>query len=56
VGPVGDLAVRRGWAIAHGLPTVPSAAELEPEGEAFRPYRSVAAWYCWRVREPVEQW
>lgn len=27
---------------------MPSAKELEPLGERFRPYRSVAAWYCWR--------
>lgn len=56
VWPVGDLAVRRGWAIVHDLPTVPTAAELDPLGDPFRPYRSVAAWYCWRVLEPVEAW
>lgn len=56
VWPVGDLAVRRGWAIVHDLPAVPTAAELDPVGEQFRPYRSVAAWYCWRVLEPVEAW
>src|SRR6266704_1450766 len=29
----------------------PTARELKPLGEPFRPYRSVAAWYCWRAAE-----
>ena len=56
VWPVGDLAVRRGWQIAHGLPELPTEREIEPLGAPFSPYRSVAAWYCWRVLEPQEKW
>jgi DNA-3-methyladenine glycosylase II len=50
VWPTGDLGVRRGYGLAWGLP-MPTANELEPLGEPFRPYRSVAAWYCWRAAE-----
>jgi DNA-3-methyladenine glycosylase II len=50
VWPVGDLGVRRGYGLAWGIPT-PTAKELEPLGEPFRPYRSVVAWYCWRAAE-----
>ena len=50
VWPVGDLGVRRGYGLAWRVPT-PTARELEPLGEPFRPYRSVAAWYCWRAAE-----
>ena len=53
VWPVGDLAVRRGYGQAWGLPEMPSPKELLVHGEAFRPYRSVAAWYCWRVTDTV---
>ena len=56
VWPVGDFAVRRGWQLAHGLTDMPTEKELEPLGAPFRPYRSVAAWYCWRVLEPQEKW
>lgn len=49
--PVTDLGVRHGYAVAHGLPTLPSPAELQVMGERFAPYRSVAAWYCWRASE-----
>jgi DNA-3-methyladenine glycosylase II len=53
VWPVGDLAVRRGYAIAYGLDADPVPAELERLGERFRPYRTIAAWYCWRAVRPV---
>jgi len=49
VWPVGDLAMRHGWAELHGLAADPGAKALDPAGDPFRPYRSVAAWYCWRV-------
>ncbi len=51
VWPVGDLGVRVGFGRAWGLDQVPSAGELEVLGEPFRPYRSLVAWYCWRVAD-----
>jgi DNA-3-methyladenine glycosylase II len=50
VWPTGDLGVRKGFGLAWGIPT-PSAKQLEPLGDPFRPYRSVVAWYCWRAAE-----
>ncbi len=50
VWPTGDLGVRRGYGLAWGIPT-PTAKELDPLGEPYRPYRSVVAWYCWRAAE-----
>jgi DNA-3-methyladenine glycosylase II len=50
VWPVGDLGVRRGYGLAWQVPT-PTARELQPLGDPYRPYRSVAAWYCWRAAE-----
>jgi DNA-3-methyladenine glycosylase II len=48
--PTGDFGVRRGYGLAWGI-AMPSAKELEPLGEPYRPYRSIAAWYCWRAVE-----
>ena len=48
--PVGDFGVRNGYGLAWKIPT-PTARELEPLGEPFRPYRTVLAWYCWRAAE-----
>jgi len=50
VWPTGDLGVRRGFGLAWKAPT-PTARELEPLGDPYRPYRSVVAWYCWRAAE-----
>jgi 3-methyladenine DNA glycosylase/8-oxoguanine DNA glycosylase len=51
VWPVGDLGVRQGFARAHGLDEAPTARDLEPLGEPYRPWRSAAAFYCWRILE-----
>ena len=53
VWPVDDLAVRRGFAAIHGLPEWPKPKELDALGEIYRPYRTAAAWYCWRTTETV---
>ena len=50
VWPTGDLGVRRGYGLAWQVPT-PTAKELDPLGESYRPYRSIVAWYCWRAAE-----
>jgi 3-methyladenine DNA glycosylase/8-oxoguanine DNA glycosylase len=49
--PVGDFGVRAGYAKAYGLPEPPTPQELEPLGDVYRPYRTFAAWYCWRAAE-----
>jgi DNA-3-methyladenine glycosylase II len=46
--PVGDLAVRRGYGLAWHV-DAPTPKQLEALGEAYRPYRTVVAWYCWRA-------
>jgi DNA-3-methyladenine glycosylase II len=51
VWPVGDLGVRSGYARIQGLDRVPDPREMVPLGDAFRPWRSAAAWYCWRALE-----
>lgn len=51
VWPVLDYGVRRGYGLAYGLAEMPTQREIEPLGERFRPFRSLAAWYCWRATE-----
>jgi DNA-3-methyladenine glycosylase II len=50
VWPTGDFGVRRGYGLAWQVP-MPSERELRPLGDPYRPYRSIAAWYCWRAVE-----
>jgi DNA-3-methyladenine glycosylase II len=51
VWPVGDLGVRKGYGVIHGRLDMPTPKELEVLGEPLRPYRSLAAWYCWRAAD-----
>ena len=53
VWPVEDFGVRNGYARLYGLADVPPARELVQFGDRFRPYRTVAAWYCWRAADTV---
>jgi 3-methyladenine DNA glycosylase/8-oxoguanine DNA glycosylase len=49
VWPVDDLGVRQGYGVAWQLDPAPSAKELAPLGDRFRPYRSIVARYCWEA-------
>lgn len=51
VWPVGDLAIRNGYGLLHDWPEPPTAKQLQPLGDCYRPYRSVASWYLWRANE-----
>ena len=53
VWPVEDFGVRKGYAAAHRLQQPPTPRELTALGDAYRPYRTVAAWYCWRAAETI---
>jgi len=49
VWPVDDYGVRKGYSLAYGLRELPTPKQLQVEGERFRPYRTVPAWYCWQA-------
>src|SRR5207248_3214364 len=47
--PATDYGVRKGHALVRGTEELPSPKELLEHGERWRPYRTVASWYLWRV-------
>jgi len=49
VWPVDDLGIAVGVQRLYELPERPRPRELLPYGEPFRPYRSVASWYLWKI-------
>src|SRR5215472_13774323 len=49
--PVDDFGVRKGFAIAFDKGGLPSPKELAAYGSRWKPYRTVASWYLWRVVE-----
>lgn len=47
--PADDFGVREGYRRLKGLAQQPTRKQMIEIGQAWRPYRTVAAWYLWRV-------
>jgi DNA-3-methyladenine glycosylase II len=47
--PLGDLGVRKGFALAFSRRVLSDPLVLSRRAERWRPYRSVASWYLWRA-------
>jgi len=46
---VNDAGLKRAIKVAYNLREIPSADEMISIGQPWKPYRSVASWYLWRV-------
>jgi DNA-3-methyladenine glycosylase II len=46
--PIDDFGVREGYRRLKGLDKAPTPREMREIGQAWAPYRTVAAWYLWR--------
>ena len=46
--PHGDLGVRQALRELHALPALPGKREAIELARPWRPFASVASWYCWR--------
>ena len=49
--PAGDLGVQEGLRILDGLDERPAPERLMARSEVWRPLRSVAAWFLWRLTD-----
>lgn len=49
--PEDDYGIRAAVRNLYGLPDLPGRADLRRIGSAWRPYATVASWYCWRSLE-----
>ena len=47
--PHGDLGVKAAIRDRYGLDDLPDKATSHAIAAAWRPYASVASWYCWRT-------
>jgi DNA-3-methyladenine glycosylase II len=47
--PVDDLGLRKGVQKAFGLKKLPTVKQLHQLAEKWKPHRSLATWYFWRV-------
>jgi DNA-3-methyladenine glycosylase II len=53
--PVDDFGVRNGFRIAYRRRSLPMPKEVRRYGERWRPYRTAAAWYLWRVADRAKE-
>jgi DNA-3-methyladenine glycosylase II len=49
--PHDDLGVRSAIRLNYGLSELPDKATSHAVAQSWRPYASVASWYCWRSLE-----
>jgi DNA-3-methyladenine glycosylase II len=49
--PLTDLGIVKGMQKLFGLKRRPAARTMVRLAEAWRPYRSVASWYLWRLHD-----
>lgn len=47
--PVDDFGVREGYGRLKGLEKAPTPRQMREIGEGWSPFRTVAAWYLWRL-------
>ncbi|WP_233256086.1 DNA-3-methyladenine glycosylase family protein [Falsiroseomonas bella] len=52
--PVDDFGVREGFRVATGAAAQLKPKELAAIGEAWAPFRSIAAWYLWRAADAAK--
>lgn len=53
--PGDDFGVRNGFRIAYGRRSMPTPKQVVRYGERWKPYRTVAAWYLWRVADRAKK-
>ncbi|MFT3788141.1 MAG: hypothetical protein QM770_18555 [Tepidisphaeraceae bacterium] len=53
VWPVDDLGIQESYRIQFKLKERPKPKELAPLADKWKPWRTVASWYLWRVRHPA---
>jgi DNA-3-methyladenine glycosylase II len=53
--PVTDYGVRKGFQVLYRKRAMPSPKQLSTHSERWRPYRSVAALYLWRIADSAKK-
>jgi 3-methyladenine DNA glycosylase/8-oxoguanine DNA glycosylase len=49
--PADDYGIRKGFARAYTQGGLPVRKDVETYGVRWKPYRTVASWYLWRLAE-----
>ena len=54
--PVTDLGIKKGFQLFFQLDKLPRPDQMIKKAEPWRPYRTLASWYLWRLVEGPFEW
>ncbi len=54
--PFGDLGIQKGVMIIANMNRLPTQKEMERKTKKWQPYRTVAAWYLWKLVDGPFKW
>lgn len=54
--PIGDLGIKKGIKIMFNMKNLPSNKYMIQKSKKWRPYRTVACWYLWRMIDEENTW
>ncbi|MEA1880891.1 MAG: DNA-3-methyladenine glycosylase [Candidatus Marinimicrobia bacterium] len=54
--PFGDLGIQKGFMGLNKMDRLPTPKEMEMEADMWRPYRTIAAWYLWKIVDGPFVW
>jgi len=54
--PFGDLGIQKGFMILTNMNHLPTQKEMERKTKKWQPYRTVAAWYLWKLVDGPFKW
>ena len=51
-----DLGIQKGFKLFFQLDEIPKPDKMIEKAESWRPYRTLASWYLWRLIEGPFEW
>jgi DNA-3-methyladenine glycosylase II len=54
--PFGDLGIQKGFMALTNMNHLPTQKEMERKTKKWQPYRTVAAWYLWKLVDGPFKW
>ena len=54
--PSGDLAIKKGFATIRNMNTLPTEKYMAEKSEIWKPYRTVASLYLWKITDGEFEW
>ena len=54
--PSGDLAIKKGFATIRNMNILPTEKYMSEESKIWKPYRTVASLYLWKISDGEFEW